>query len=66
MVITLIEIPYWWDGTTESPAMTIHTTQPGLISEPPPTNVKPIPTSSPSCAAKQTSKYDTYLSFPWI
>jgi hypothetical protein len=32
--ITLIEIPYWWDGSIDSLANTIHKYRPDLIPEP--------------------------------
>jgi hypothetical protein len=43
--ITLIEIGYWWDGTKDSLAATIHSHRPDIISLPP--FAKPIPTSPP-------------------
>ena len=42
--ITLIEVPYRWDGTAESLAATIHTARSDLIANPPP-NVEPIPSA---------------------
>ena len=41
--ITLVEVPYWWDRTIESPAATIHQARSELISLPP--EAKPIPTN---------------------
>jgi len=33
--VTLIEVPYWWDRTSESLAATIHQAQPSIINAPP-------------------------------
>lgn len=43
--ITLIEVPYWWDRTTESLAATIHKQLPELVDAPP--GIEPISTSCP-------------------
>jgi hypothetical protein len=40
--ITIIEVPYWWDGNKESLLPTIHKYRPDLISDP--GNGNPIPT----------------------
>jgi hypothetical protein len=43
--ITLIEIPYWWDGTKESIQATIHKQRPDLVNTA--GNGQPIPTQPP-------------------
>jgi len=40
----LVEVPYWWDGTVDSLAATIHAIQPKLISKP---LGQPIPKQNP-------------------
>jgi hypothetical protein len=43
--ITLIEIPYWWDGSIDSLKATIDQHAPGLIKVPP--GAQPIPPTPP-------------------
>jgi hypothetical protein len=52
--ITLIDIPYWWDGSTESLKATICKYKPDLLTQlghPHPTLV--IPTEAPSTAKRK-------------
>lgn len=43
--ITLIQVPYWWDGTTHSLAATIHQRRSDICSVPP--GATPIPSEPP-------------------
>lgn len=52
--ITMIEIPYWWDGKKESLQATINSKRPELIAAPP-TGEKPIPSTPPENPPKGRS-----------
>eukprot|EP01114_Cavostelium_apophysatum_P019375 TRINITY_DN6228_c0_g2_i1.p2 TRINITY_DN6228_c0_g2~~TRINITY_DN6228_c0_g2_i1.p2 ORF type:complete len:176 (+),score=29.60 TRINITY_DN6228_c0_g2_i1:928-1455(+) len=46
--ITLIAVPYWWDGSMDSLRASVHLARPDLVADP--GNGKPIPDEAPGAA----------------
>lgn len=61
--VTLVEVPYWWDRTTESLAATIHKVRSDTIAGPP--VVDCIPTSPPTSLNKEEIGIPVCHGFSW-